>query len=102
MKRADKIPSMGKILDRIKGKQTDPSVSDGKIKPRRGTGKLNLKIAPMIGIRKSANIGIDIGHDCLRLVKASRSQGGVWRIDEIGKRDIPANTPRNSPEFGVF
>jgi type IV pilus assembly protein PilM len=100
----DDITSTGKLLDLITNRQPPPPAASAQSKPKRERKKLNLKlkIPSIISIRKSSNIGIDIGHDSLRLAKASQSQTGHWRIDDIGAWNIPANTPRNSPEFGDF
>ena len=50
---------------------------------------------------KSTTVGIDIGHDYLRLVKATES-GGKWRMVARRRLPLPARISRDMPEFTAF
>jgi type IV pilus assembly protein PilM len=51
--------------------------------------------------QKSTTVGIDIGHEYLRLVKAAES-GGKWRIIARRRLPLPPRTSRDVPEFSAF
>jgi Tfp pilus assembly PilM family ATPase len=53
-------------------------------------------------LQKSSTIGIDIGHDFLRLVRAAKTGGGKWKIIDRRRFALPPNTSRKTPEFAAF
>jgi type IV pilus assembly protein PilM len=56
----------------------------------------------LISLQKTCTVGIDIGHDYLRMVRATETSGGHWRIDDRRRLALPLKTPKDSPEFGAF
>jgi type IV pilus assembly protein PilM len=53
------------------------------------------------GKKRSTTVGIDIGRDYLRLVKAAES-GGKWRILARRRLPLPVKVSRDAPEFSSF
>lgn len=66
-------------------------------KPAAATTPLKFKASR----KKAAAVGIDIGHDYLRLVKAAES-GGKWRVIARRRLLLPPRTSQDVPEFSAF
>ncbi|MCX7634222.1 MAG: hypothetical protein N2Z74_00570 [Syntrophales bacterium] len=47
-------------------------------------------------------VGIDIGHNRLRIVVAARTTQGHWQVQDRRSLSLPVNVPRESAEFRTF
>ena len=97
----DDITSTEKLLDLIRSKKgaTGLPVLKGKSSPapRRGIQAVSKKKSPA---RKMIHVGVDIGHDCLRLVKTEKMDS---RWDLIDYQRIPfSHLQKGTPEFTDF
>ncbi len=104
MARLSDITSTEKLLKLIRSKReetTDPSSVATEPLPRKN-GYFSLPLPKLISLQKTSTIGIDIGHDYLRMVRATETSGGHWRIDDRRRLALPPKTPKDSPEFGAF
>ncbi len=104
MNKPDTITSTAKLLDIIKEKRDDPppDLRPGKVPGVRERRKPRRTLPRLINLKGLSSIGIDIGDDCLRLVRAHRSPGGQWQVEDLRKWDIPASLSPESPKFGEF
>ena len=108
MARLSDITSTEKLLKLIRSKREetpDSSVVDLSVAaepPPKKRGHFSLPLPKLISLQKTSTVGIDIGHDYLRMVRATETSGGHWRIDDRKRFALPLNTPRESPEFRAF
>jgi type IV pilus assembly protein PilM len=103
LSRLKETTSTEKLLNLIRNKEEDHTsrpVVMPEIGSRKGKSKRpSLKTKP---VKKSVNIGIDIGHEYLRLVKAAKSGDNKWAL--IDYRSVPLDqaVSKKSPEFADF
>ena len=98
MSRLKEITSTEKLLDIIRNKKDDnhtESVDTSKIKPPKKRYKFT--IPEIVPVRKSTTIGIDIGHEYLRMVKTRRLADSQWEL--LDYRSVPLVHAKNSPAF---
>jgi type IV pilus assembly protein PilM len=96
------ITSTEKLLKVIRDKKEGtpaPPVAPTPVAPKPVTVKPPLKFKK--SRLASTTVGIDIGHEYLRLVKAAQS-GGKWRIIARRRLPLPPRTSRDVPEFSAF
>src|SRR5271169_1215421 len=100
----DETTSTERLLDVIRGKADEvgnkPSPGPGQPAPIKGN-KLAFLKARKIAMSNSVNVGIDIGHEHVNLVKAARS-GQKWEILECKSIPCPADVERGSNAFNDF
>ncbi len=104
MPRLSDITSTERLLRAIRTKKDAPSLPGadaGEPKPRK-TGHFRLPLPKLISLQKPSTVGIDIGHDYLRLVRAVETSAGHWKVIERRRFTPPQNTPRGTPEFEAF
>ena len=98
------ITSTEKLLKVIRDKKdtppAPPPVTPEPSAPKPSAVKAPLKLKRS-GKKRSTTVGIDIGRDYLRLVKAAES-GGKWRIIARRRLTLPAKASRDAPEFSSF
>ena len=101
MSRLKDITSTERLLDVIRNKKDDidiKSIDTSKIDPLKKRFKFNsLKISPL---QKSVNIGIDIGHKYLRLVKMAKLADKHWEM--LAYKSVPFTHDKKSSEFTNF
>ena len=98
MSRLKEITSTEKLLDIIRNKKDDnhtESVDTSKIKPPKK--RFKFTIPEIVPVRKSTTIGIDIGHEYLRMVKTRRLADSQWEL--LDYRSVPLVHAKNSPAF---
>jgi len=102
--RLQEITSTEKLLDFIRSKGGDPQInlSDRRQKPSSIKGKLKLPSFKVSSKKNEITIGIDIGHECLRLIKAARGSDNRWKFLEYRNVSVTHITSRTSAEFSVF
>ncbi|MCG6537965.1 MAG: hypothetical protein L7F78_25440, partial [Syntrophales bacterium LBB04] len=66
------------------------------------TGRFGLPFPRLLSIQKSTTVGIDIGHDYVRLVRAIKTSNENWKVIDRRRLTPPQNTPRGAPEFAAF
>ncbi len=95
------ISSTEKLLKVIRDKTPAPPAAPAPApaapKPPPAAAPLKFKASR----KKASTVGIDIGHDYLRLVKAAES-GGKWRIIARRRLALPARASQDVPEFSAF
>ena len=103
MARPSEITSTEKLLRVIRKKKGEATaVSDPVEVPYKKTGRFKLPSRSIISLQKSSTVGIDIGHDCLRLVRVTESGSGNWRILDRRRLELPPNILKGTPEFAAF
>jgi Tfp pilus assembly PilM family ATPase len=99
----DDITSTEKLLDLIRKKRSDLGPTAVKVKtPLPARKKIRLAFMNKLVSQKSINVGIDIGHESLRLVKTEKNSDNKW--DLIDYQTIPLNRQirKGTPEFINF
>lgn len=98
------ITSTEKLLKVIRDKKegvTAPPAAPAPESPKPKPGPVKPPLKFKTVRQKGATVGIDIGHDHLRLVKATES-GGRWRMVARRRLPLPARVSRDMPEFASF
>ena len=98
----NEITSTEKLLDIIRKRKGDLDSSPLKIKLPPPRKKIKLAFRNPRPIRKSINVGIDIGHESLRLIKTERISETEWTL--IDHQTIPFNhrIRKGTPDFIHF
>lgn len=91
---ADEAPDIDAEPEPAAAKTATPSF--------RKTGRFKMALPRFAPLQKSSTVGIDIGHDYLRLVRAVQTAGGKWEILDRRRFSLPAQTARQTPEFSAF
>ncbi len=106
MARSRDITSTEKLLNVIRSRTEEPPSSAGALEPQQpNRGFFRFPIPPLpklVSLKKKATVGIDIGHDYLRMVRTMRNYDGSWHILDQRKLALPSKTPREAPEFSAF
>jgi len=96
--------STEKLLKVIRSKKDEsspaPAGAAEPLPPK--TGRFKIPLPKLINLHKSSTVGIDIGHDYLRLVRAEETAGGKLEIIDRRRFAVPPRTPRDAPEFAAF
>lgn len=102
MDRVTEISSTEKLLKVIRDKDGAPAPpGKGETQPQ-GAGQAVKFSSPLISLKKSSTVGIDIGHAYLRLVRAVESAGGKWQVIERRRLPVPPRVSRDAPAFAAF
>jgi len=101
--RLQEITSTEKLLDfiRNKGSESQINLSDRK-KPSSIKRKYKFPTLKVSSKRNEITVGIDIGHECLRLIKATRESDNRWKFLEYKNVSVAHISSRKSAEFGAF
>ncbi|MCX5858099.1 MAG: hypothetical protein NTZ57_09410, partial [Deltaproteobacteria bacterium] len=86
MAQSSDITSTEKLLNVIRDKTPASPATPSPEAPKPKADPVKPPLKFKASSQKSTTVGIDIGHDYLRLVKAAES-GGKWRI--IARRRLP-------------
>lgn len=104
MARLSDTTSTEKLLDVIRSRKDEaasmPARTDKPVPPK--TGRFKIPLPKLISLHKSSTVGIDIGHDYLRLVQIEETAGGKLEILARRRFAVPSKTPRDGPEFAAF
>ena len=103
MARLKEITSTERLLDIIRNKKNDvkrESLDTSRIDPP----KKLFRFTPrrIISGEKPVTIGIDIGHEYLRMVRTTRSVDGRWELLDYKSVAFAHITTRKSPDFSNF
>lgn len=104
MARLSDTTSTEKLLKVIRSKKDESSPAPaGAANPEPPkTGRIKIPLPKLINLHKSSTVGIDIGHDYLRLVRVEETAGGKLEIIDRRRFAVPPRTPRDAPEFVAF
>ena len=109
MARLSDITSTEKLLKVIRSKKDEAPAPVGapagagpaeRLPPK--AGRFKIPLPRLMTLQKSSTVGIDIGHDYLRLVRAAENSDGRWRILDRRRLALPPQTRRDTPEFSSF
>ena len=103
MARLKEITSTERLLDIIRNKKDDiksERLDTSKIDPPRKLFKFTSR--KIISGEKPVTIGIDIGHEYLRMVKTARSADKRWELLDYKSVPYAHITTRKSPDFSNF
>ena len=99
----DDITSTEKLLDLIRKKRSDLGPATVKVKtPPPARKKIRLAFMNKLVIKKSFNVGIDIGHESLRLVKTEKMSDNRWELVDYQTIPFDRQIRRGTPEFINF
>ena len=99
----NEITSTEKLLDLIRNKKNGPAPAVMTVKTRPpARKKIQLAFTNKQAIKKVINVGIDIGHESLRLIKTERISDKKWSL--IDYQTIPFNRGirKGTPDFINF
>ena len=103
MARLKEITSTERLLDIIRNKKDDiksERLDTSKIDPPRKLFKFTRP--RIVSGEKPITIGIDIGHEYLRMVKTTRSSDKRWELLDYKSVPFAHMTTRKSPDFSNF
>ena len=104
MARLSDTTSTEKLLKVIRSKKDEASsapIGAAKLVPPK-TSRFKIPLHKLINLHKPSTVGIDIGHDYLRLVRIEETAGGKLEITDRRRFIVPSRTPREAPEFAAF
>jgi len=90
-----------KVIRSRKNEASPASAGAADPVPQKTKGR-KIPIPKLISLHKSSTVGIDIGHDYLRLVRAEETAAGKWEVMDRRRFAVPPRTPRGTPEFDAF
>lgn len=103
MARLSDTTSTEKLLKVIRSKKDEaapaPAGDAEPVPPE--TGRFKIPLPKLMNLNKSSTVGIDIGHDYLRLVRVEETAGGKLEIIARRRFTVP-KTPRDAPKFAAF
>jgi Tfp pilus assembly PilM family ATPase len=97
------ITSTEKLLDIIRNKKNGASpgpLSGSAVDKKKG--RFQFASPRIMPLRKSANVGVDIGHEFLRMVKAERANDNKWELLDCKSVPLTHIASRESQEFINF
>jgi len=96
------ITSTEKLLDIIRNKKDD--ISSKPLDTSTMEKKRLFRFTPsqIVPLQKSINVGVDIGHEFLRMVKSERSGDNKWELLDCKSVPLPHIDSRSSQEFINF
>jgi type IV pilus assembly protein PilM len=101
--RLKEVTSTEKLLDFIRNKKTEPPVQSSKptglIPPAKRFQVPRIKMASQ---QQEMTIGVDIGHECLRLVKVMKQADKQWALLDYKSISFAHISSRKSTEFVNF
>ena len=104
MARLSDTTSTEKLLKVIRSKKDEASAAPARaaepVPPK--TGRFKISLPKLINLHKSSTVGIDIGHDYVRLVRVEETAAGKLEIIDRRRFAVPPETPRDAPEFAAF
>ena len=98
------ITSTEKLLDLIRKKKgaLPPSALKLKTSPSGGRKRMRLSLPARRTAGKSIHVGVDIGHDSLRMVKTVRISDTRWDLIDQKTLAFPPQVRPRTPDFSEF
>jgi type IV pilus assembly protein PilM len=98
----DEISSTEKLLELIRS-NNQPEFDDQDRSPhRRGSYRLKSFFSNPISFMKAISVGVDLGHDDLKMVKMQRISDRKFEMLDYTRVPFDPNISRESPEFHQF
>jgi type IV pilus assembly protein PilM len=98
----DEISSTQRLLDLIR----EEDKAESKVPERRAQKSIGRRLKGIINspvsFRKSISVGVDLGHDDLKLVKIHRVSDQKFEMLEYARIPFDPEVPRESPQFHQF
>ena len=103
MSRIKDITSTERLLDIIRNKKdvSSPEPFNASAIDKK-KGRFRFTSPRIVPARKSVNVGVDIGHEFLRMVKAERSSDNKWELLDCKSVSLTHIASRESQEFVNF
>jgi Tfp pilus assembly PilM family ATPase len=98
----DEISSTEKLLDLIRDNSAN-EVESADIAPRKSsTHRITSYLKQSLAFKKSTTVGVDIGHDELKLAKIRHSAHNKHELVDYLRVAYEPNVNPNDPEFSIF
>ena len=102
MAKRDEISSTQRLLDLIRDDgQAEHTVADRRSQKSIGHRLKGIIYNP-VSFRKTISVGVDLGHDDLKMVKIHRISDQKFEILEYARIPFDSDIPRESPQFHQF
>ena len=102
MAKQGNISSTEKLLELIRSDSDGAPESHGVHTPRSGISRLRSLFSNPISFRKALTVGVDLGHDDLKLVKIHRIAENKYEMLDYSRVPFDPDIPRDSEEFHRF
>jgi len=96
------ISSTEKLLELIRNDSDSAPESHGVQAPQSGIARLRSLFSNPISFRKAVTVGVDLGHDDLKLVKIHRITENKYEMLDYSRVPFDPDIPRDSEEFHQF
>jgi len=97
----DQVTSTEKLLELIRNRN---GAAAPKFEEQTTSHHITSRFNPLNFFRfsKIPTVGVDIGHQYIRMVKTARMPDGQWRLMDKGRVSLPEGLSRKDPEFAGF
>ena len=102
MARQDDISSTEKLLELIRSDNEKAYEDYGSDTQSRGLGRFKSAFRNPISFRKTITIGVDLGHDDLKMVKVHRISDTKFEMLDYTRKAFDPEISRESEEFHQF
>ena len=102
MAKQDNISSTERLLDLIRDENNADAVMTDYPKKKSFGDKLKKTFSNPVSFRKAITVGVDIGHDDLKMVKIHRISDHKFEMLDYARIPFDADTPRENPQFYQF
>ncbi|MGD8257579.1 MAG: hypothetical protein PVH56_08410, partial [Desulfobacterales bacterium] len=102
MAKQDNISSTERLLDLIRDENNADAVMTDYPKKKSLGDKLKKTFSNPVSFRKAITVGVDIGHDDLKMVKIHRISDHKFEMLDYARIPFDADTPRENPQFYQF
>jgi hypothetical protein len=100
--KTDEISSTEKLLELIRNKN-QPEFDDQNLSPhRQGAYRLKSFFSNPISFMKAISVGVDLGHDDLKMVKMQRISDHKFEMLDYARVPFDPDISRENPEFHQF
>jgi type IV pilus assembly protein PilM len=98
----DEISSTERLLDLIREDAKAENTESGFAAKRSFTNRFKDVFSNSISLKKAVTVGVDLGHDDIKLVKIDRISNQKYQILDYAWIPFNPDTPRESPQFYQF
>jgi type IV pilus assembly protein PilM len=98
----DGISSTEKLLDLIRDESIKGSDASGLPPQRPADSRLKNFISNAVSFKRSITVGVDLGHEDLKMVKINRISDQKYEMIDYARIPFDLDVPRQSPQFYQF
>jgi len=98
----DEVSSTERLLDLIRDDSKSDYTAPGYASPKSFSHRLKKLFNNPVSFRKSITIGVDLGHDDIKMVKISRISDQKYELLEYARIPFDKDVDRQSPQFPQF